>query len=99
MVIKKKLRNRIREEEITISCETNMEEIKNKNLALSFVLQGFSYSLPLENLFEPGAKDGEMDLLIKIIDDEDAIWTLGYPFLNQFLMIFNMEDDQVGIKN
>ena len=38
-----------------------MEEIKNKNLALSFVLQGFSYSLPLENLFEPGAKDGEMD--------------------------------------
>ena len=95
---KEKLRNRIREEEITISCETNMEEIKNKNLALSFVLQGFSYSLPLENLFEPGAKDGEMDLLIKIIDDEDAIWTLGYPFLNQFLMIFNMEDDQVGIK-
>ena len=95
---KDKLRNRIREEEITISCETNMEELKKRHLALSFVLQGFSYSLPLENLFEEGAKDGEMDLLIKFIDDEDAIWTLGYPFLNQFLMIFNMEDNNVGIK-
>ena len=95
---KDKLRNRIREEEITISCETNMEELKNKKLALSFVLQGHSYSIPLENLFEDGAKDGEMDMLIKIIDDEEAIWTLGYPFLNQFLMIFNMEEEHVGIK-
>ena len=95
---KDKLRNRIREEEITISCETNKEELKKKNLALSFVLQGTSYSLPLEKLFEDGAKDGEMDMLIKIIDDDDAIWTFGYPFLNQFLMIFNMEEDHVGIK-
>ena len=95
---KDSLRNRIREEEMTISCETNMEELKKKNLALSFVLQGFSYSLPLEYLFEDGVKDGEMDMLIKYIDDEDAIWTLGYPFLNQFLMIFNMEEEHVGIK-
>ena len=92
------LRNRIREEEITISCETNMEELKKKNLAFSFVLQGVSYSLPLENLFEEGVKDGEMDMLIKYIDDEDAIWTLGYPFLTQYLMIFDMEDEHVGIK-
>ena len=92
------LRNRYREEEITISCETNMEELKKKNLAISFVLQGYSYSLPLEKLFEDGAKNGEMDFLIKFIDDEDAIWTLGYPFINQFLMIFNMEENHVGIK-
>ena len=96
--LKESLRNRIREEEITISCETNMDELKNKNLALSFVLQGHSYSLPLENLFEYGTKEGEMDMLIKYIEDEDAIWTFGYPFLNQFLMIFNMEDEHVGIK-
>ena len=96
--IKNSLRNRIREEEITISCETNLEELKKKNLALSFVLQGHSYSLPLENLFEYGSKEGEMDMLIKYIDDEDAIWTFGYPFLNQFLMIYNMEDEHVGIK-
>ena len=37
-------------------------------------------------------------MLIKYIDDKDAIWTFGYPFMNQFLMIFNMEEKHVGIK-
>ena len=35
---------------------------------------------------------------VKLIDDDDAIWTFGYPFMNQFLMIFNMEDNHVGMK-
>ncbi len=92
------LRNRIREEEITITCKTNYEELVKKNLALSFVLQGFVYSLPLDLLFVQGIKSGEMEMLIKYIDDDAAIWTFGYPFMNQFLMIFNMEDKHVGIK-
>ena len=93
-----KLRNRIREEEITINCKANMNEIKEKNLALSFILQGYSYSLPLELLFTKGSNNNEVEMLIKYIDDEEAIWTFGYPFMNQFLMIFNMEDNHVGIK-
>ena len=93
-----KLRNRIREEEITITCKTDMDELKEKDLALSFVLQGNSYSLPLELLFVQGSNKNEMEMLIKYIDDEDAIWTFGYPFMNQFLMIFNMEENHVGIK-
>ena len=36
---------------------------------------------------------------VKLIDDKDAIWTFGYPFMNQFLMIFNMEDNHVGMKS
>ena len=35
---------------------------------------------------------------VKYIDDDDAIWTLGYPFMSQFLMIFDMEENHVGIK-
>ena len=94
-----KLRNRIREEEVSIICKTNMDELKEKNLALSFALQNYSYSLPLELLFEQSkTNDNEMEMLIKYIDHDDAIWTFGYPFMNQFLMIFNMEDDHVGIK-
>ena len=92
------LRNRIREEEITITCKTNVNELIEKDIALSFVLQGFVYSLPLDLLFTYGKKSGEMEMLIKYIDDESAIWTFGYPFMNQFLMIFNMEDNNVGIK-
>ena len=39
-----KLRNRIRDKEITITCKTSLDELKEKNLALSFILQGYSYS-------------------------------------------------------
>ena len=97
-IFEPKLRNRIREDEITITCKTNVEELSRKHFALSFVLQGHSYNLPLDLLFAQGVKEGEMEMLIKYIDDQDAIWTFGYPFMNQFLMIFNMEDSQVGIK-
>ena len=93
-----KLRNRIREEEITVTCKADMDEIKEKDLALSFVLQGYAYSLPLELLFTKGSNKNEVEMLIKYIDADDAIWTFGYPFMNQFLMIFNMEDNHVGIK-
>ena len=94
----KKLKNRIREEEISILCETNIEELRMKSIALSFVLQGYVYSLPLDLLFINSHEKGKMEMLIRYIDDDDAIWTLGYPFMNQFLTIFNMEDSHVGIK-
>ena len=92
------LRNRIREEEITITCKASMKDINEKDLVLSFVLQGYAYSLPFESLFVEGSNKDEVEMLVKYIDDEDAIWTFGYPFMNQFLMIFNMEDNHVGIK-
>ena len=95
---KDKLRTRVRDEEITIICETTLDDLEDKDLALSFVLQGYSYSLPLESLFVKTANKNEMEMLIKYIDDENAIWTFGYPFMNQFLMIFNMEENHVGIK-
>ena len=96
--LSKDFRHRIRDEEVSLICKTNLDELKNKNLALSFVLQDFSYSLPFESLFVEGKEEGEMNMLIKYIDDESAIWTFGYPFFNQFLMIFNMEDNHVGMK-
>jgi hypothetical protein len=92
------LRNRIREEEITITCKASMKDINEKDLILSFVLEGYAYSLPFESLFVEGSNKDEVEMLVKYIDDEDAIWTFGYPFMNQFLMIFNMEDNHVGIK-
>ena len=94
----KKLKSRIREEEISIICDTNIEELRMKSMALSFVLQGYVYSLPLDLLFRNYPEEGKMEMLIRYIDDDDAIWTFGYPFMNQFLTIFNMEDSHVGIK-
>ena len=94
----KKLKERIRDEEVSILCETNIEELRMKSIALSFVLQGYAYSLPLDMLFINSHEKGKMEMLIRYIDDDDAIWTFGYPFMNQFLTIFNLEDSHVGIK-
>jgi len=43
-------------------------------------------------------ENGKMEMVIRYIDDDDAIWTFGYPFMHQFLTIFNMEDSHVGLK-
>lgn len=92
------LRNRIKEKTISISCKTSPQELIEKCMSWSFVIQGHVYSIPLEDLFVPTHEDGEMEMLVKIIDDDNAIWTFGYPFMNEFLMIFNREDSHVGIK-
>lgn len=91
------LKNKIHDEEISIVCETTPSELSSKAIALTFLLQGFAYSIPLDSLFTQ-RESGKMEMLIKYIDDEKAIWTFGYPFMNQFLMIFNYEDENVGIK-
>ena len=91
------LKNKIHDEEISIICETTPKDLSNKSIALTFLLQGFAYSIPLDSLFSQ-RDSGKMEMLIKNIDDEKAIWTFGYPFMNQFLMVFNYEDENVGIK-
>ena len=97
---KEELINKYNNEEISIKCKTNQQELSKKGLCLSFILQGNVYSIPLENLFFPSEKNKkEMEMKVKYIDDSDAIWTFGFPFMSQFLMIFNMEENHVGIKN
>ena len=97
---KEELINKFNNEEISIKCKTNQQELSKKGLCLSFILQGNVYSIPLENLFSPSEKNKkEMEMKVKYIDDDDAIWTFGFPFMSQFLMIFNMEENHVGIKN
>ena len=96
---KDELINKYNDEEINIKCKTTKEELKQKELCLSFILQGNVYSIPLETLFSPTEEKDKMEMKIKYIDDDDAIWTFGFPFMSQFLMVFNMEENHVGIKS
>ena len=83
------------EDEISIYCDK--KEISD-NILLTFVLQGFGYNVQLNKLFyNSNTYKNTLESLIKIIDDDDAIWTLGYPFFQNYLMIFNMEEKHVGI--
>ena len=96
---KDELINKYNDEEINIKCKTTKEELKQNELCLSFILQGNVYSIPLETLFSPTEEKDKMEMKIKYIDDDDAIWTFGFPFMSQFLMVFNMEENHVGIKS
>ena len=96
---KEKLKNKYNDEEISIKCKTSNEELAKNDFCLSFILQGNVYSIPLESLFSPSLEKNKMEMKIKYIDDDDAIWTFGFPFMSQFLMIFNMEENHVGIKS
>ena len=98
IIKKERLADKYNDEEISIICKTNQRELDKKELSLSFVLQGNAYSIPINTLFLPTEEIGKMEMKIKYIDDDDAIWTFGYPFMNHFLMIFNMEENHVGIK-
>ena len=95
---KNKLIYKYNDEEISITCKTNQYDLSQKGLSLSFVLQGNVYSIPLHTLFYKTNDKRKMEMKVKYIDDDDAIWTFGYPFMSQFLMIFNMEDNHVGMK-
>lgn len=78
---KEELINKYNNEEISIKCKTNQQELSKKGLCLSFILQGNVYSIPLENLFSPSEKNKkEMEMKVKYIDDGDAIWTFGFPY-------------------
>ena len=96
---KEKFINKYNNEEVSIKCITSKEALSKNGFSLSFILQGNVYSIPLESLFSTSLEKDKMEMKIKYIDDDDAIWTFGFPFMSQFLMIFNMEENHVGIKS
>ena len=91
------LKNRIHGEEISIICETSINELLNKAIVLTFLLQGLAYILPLDSLFTQ-RESGKMEMLIKYIEDWKAIWTFWSSFMSQFSMIFNYEEENAEIK-
>ena len=82
------------EDEVVYLCDKT--EI-NSNETVTFVLQGNGYTIPLNELFIESSTPNKMEFLVRFIDDDDAIWTFGYPFMKRFMIIFNMEDRHVGI--
>lgn len=67
--------------------------------SLSFVLDGYAYLIESEDLFKKiEGENNKYEFLIKFYDENDNIWSFGYPFLSQYLAVFNMEDKNIGFK-
>lgn len=69
----------------------------NQAHGISFVLDGYSYRISAEHLFEQLPSDNQYsELLIKFIKDDDGIWVLGHPFMSLYTIVFNGEDHNIG---
>ena len=64
-------------------------------MTISFILGNNGYTIPLSALFIENKS--KIEFMIRFRNDEEKMWTYGYPFMRQFMLIFNMEDNHVGI--
>lgn len=70
------------------------EETLNK-ASISFVIGGYAYTLKQDSLFEKN-EAGQYELLIRFKEEHDDIWAFGFPFLDNYNVIFDYENKTVG---
>ena len=74
------------------------EQIKNKikELNLVFVMDGNGFEIPLEFLFEQ-TKEDDYEFFVHFKDFEQNIWNLGHPFFHKYTIIFDQDNQEIGI--
>ncbi len=74
----------------------------NKAPMLSFIMNGFAYNIPAQDLFEQLFSDAyNQYYFFKIVfmETPDSQWVLGTNFLRQYEVVFNKETNQIGFFN
>ena len=69
---------------------------KNKNLSLILVMDGYGYEIPINDLFENTSKD-DYEFFVHFRDFEQNIWNLGHPFFHEYTIIFDEDNQEIGI--
>ena len=69
---------------------------KSKELNLVFVMDGNGFEIPLEFLFEQTRED-DYEFFVHFKDFEQNIWNLGHPFFHYFTIIFDQDNQEIGI--
>ena len=80
------------DDEIYFICDDD-EKIKQGSIA--FLLGGFGYVVPWNKLFKQIEED-KYEMLIRFHKENDDIFSFGYPFTSQFVIVYNAEDKQLG---
>ena len=73
-------------------CE-NDEKLDNANI--TFVIGGYGYVLSKKELFKP-LYANKLECLIRFIKQNDNIYSFGVPFVNNYVMSYDAENQQVG---
>ena len=80
-------------------CERKrFEKLKdqNKNLSLVLVMDGYGFEIPMTLLFERTSKE-DYEFFVHFKDFEQNVWNLGHPFFHQYTLIFDQDNQEVGI--
>ena len=80
------------DDEIYFICDDD-EKIKQGSIA--FLMGGFGYVIPWNKLFKQIEED-KYEMLIRFHKENDDIFSFGYPFTSQFVIVYNAEDKQLG---
>ena len=74
-------------------------KIKNNNKDLSFIIimNGYGFEIPMNSLFEQ-TRENDYEFFIHFKDYEQNIWNLGHPFFHLFTIIFDQDNQEIGIE-
>ena len=72
------------------------ELVKDTKINLIFVMKGNGFKIPMESLFENTIK-GDYEFFVHFKDFEQNIWNFGHPFFHYFTMIFDQDNQKIGI--
>ena len=74
------------------------EEIRNINKDLTFiiVMDGNGFEIPMDFLFEQ-TRENDYEFFVHFKDYEQNIWNLGHPFFHHYTIIFDQDNQEIGI--
>lgn len=72
------------------------DENKNKDLNFIIVLNGYGFEIPMNSLFEKTSED-DYEFFIHFREFEQNVWNLGHPFFHYYTVIFDEENQEIGI--
>ena len=71
-------------------------EKTNKDLSFIIVMDGNGFEIPMDLLFEQTRKN-DYEFFVHFKDYEQNIWNLGHPFFHQYTIIFDYDNQEIGI--
>ena len=79
------------DDEIYFICDDD-EKIQKGSIA--FLMGGYGYVVPWNRLFKKIEED-KYEMLIRFHKENDDIFSFGYPFVSQFVVVYNAEDKKL----
>ena len=68
----------------------------NKDLTFVIVMDGNGFEIPINLLFEQ-TRENDYEFFVHFKDYEQNIWNLGHPFFHQFTIIFDQDNQKIGV--